>query len=246
VRETRTAVQADPTYSTKQITQTTQFEYPIAAILAREEVCSCIEDSGVLPNLSISSIEDALFVANALLGAGIPMIEISMNARDALDIISHLVKHAPTIIVGGGSVRNADMAGKCIDAGAKFLASDGLVAGVVERAAKDKIATISGGLTLTEVISAWDSGADFVKVVPCYAVGGPNYIQTLKASIPQARLIAAGGVNQLTALNYIKAGATSLGVGIELIPTEAIALRQSRRIQELARRFLTAVDTGRD
>jgi 2-dehydro-3-deoxyphosphogluconate aldolase/(4S)-4-hydroxy-2-oxoglutarate aldolase len=173
------------------------------------------------------------------------MIEISMNAPEALDIISHMVKHTPTIIVGGGSIRNADMAAKCIHAGAKFVATDGLVPGVVERAAKDTIATIAGGLTLTEVISAWDTGADFVKVVPCYAVGGPNYIQTLKAAIPQARLVAAGGVNQLTALNYIKAGATALGVGIELIPTEAIALRQTRRIQELSRRFLTAVDTGR-
>jgi 2-dehydro-3-deoxyphosphogluconate aldolase / (4S)-4-hydroxy-2-oxoglutarate aldolase len=99
---------------------------------------------------------------------------------------------------------------------------------------------------LTEVISAWDAGADFVKVVPCYAVGGPNYIRTLKAALLQARLIAAGGVNQVTAQNYIAAGAIGLSVGKELIPTEAIVLRQNRRIQELARRFLTAVDNGRE
>jgi 2-dehydro-3-deoxyphosphogluconate aldolase/(4S)-4-hydroxy-2-oxoglutarate aldolase len=98
---------------------------------------------------------------------------------------------------------------------------------------------------LTEVISAWDAGADFVKVVPCYAVGGHNYIRTLKAALPQVRLIAAGGVNQVTAKNYIVAGAIGLSVGSELIPTEAILLRQGRRIQELARRFLTAVDNGR-
>jgi len=246
VRETRTAVQADPTRSDEQVTLSTQFEYPVAATLTRDEICACIEDTGVIPTVGTASTEDALFVATTLLGAGIPMIEIRMNAPEALDIISHLAKHTPTIIVGVGSLRNADMAGKCIDAGAKFVATDGLIAGVVERAAKDKIATIAGGLTLTEVISAWDTGVDFVKVVPCYAVGGPSYIQTLKAAIPQARLVAAGGVNQLTALNYIKAGATALSVGIEVIPTEAIALRQSRRIQELARRFLTAVDTGRD
>jgi 2-dehydro-3-deoxyphosphogluconate aldolase/(4S)-4-hydroxy-2-oxoglutarate aldolase len=246
VRETRTAVQADPTRSAEQVTLSTQFEYPVVAPLTRDEVCACIEDTGVIPTVNTASAEDALFAATALLGAGIPMIEISVNAPEALDIISHLVKHAPKIIVGVGSIRKADMAGKCIDAGAKFVATDGLIAGVVERAAKDQIATIVGGLTLTEVISAWDTGADFVKVVPCYAVGGPNYIQTLKAAIPQARLVAAGGVNQLTALNYIKAGATALGVGIELIPTEAIALRQTMRVQELARRFLTAVDTGRD
>ncbi len=104
---------------------------------------------------------------------------------------------------------------------------------------------ISGALTLTEVISQWDAGADFVKVVPCHAMGGPKYIQTLKAVVPPARLIAAGGVTQLTALNYVMAGVAGLSVGEELIPKEAILLRQTRRIQELAHRFLTAFDSGR-
>jgi 2-dehydro-3-deoxyphosphogluconate aldolase/(4S)-4-hydroxy-2-oxoglutarate aldolase len=105
---------------------------------------------------------------------------------------------------------------------------------------------VLGALTLTEVIAAWDAGADFVRVMPCSAVGGHNYIRTLRAAIPQARLIAAGGVNQLTALNYMIAGSAALGLGKELIPTEAIELRQGRRIQELARRFLTAIDNGRE
>jgi 2-dehydro-3-deoxyphosphogluconate aldolase/(4S)-4-hydroxy-2-oxoglutarate aldolase len=149
------------------------------------------------------------------------------------------------VIVGAGSIRNAETARKCLDAGAKFLSTDGLVTGVVDFAVKERIATVAGALTLTEVIAAWDSGSDFVKVVPCYAVGGHKYIQTLKTAIPQARLIAAGGVNQITALNYAKAGVAALSVGSELAPTEAIYSRQSRRIQELAQRFLTAVDKGR-
>jgi 2-dehydro-3-deoxyphosphogluconate aldolase/(4S)-4-hydroxy-2-oxoglutarate aldolase len=245
MKETRIAVQGDPAVSTERITYSTQFEYPAAATLTKDEVCACIEDTGVIPTVTAASPEDALYIANALIEAGIPIIEISMNAPDAVDIVSHLAKHAPTTIVGGGSVRNADTARKCLDAGANFLATDGLVPGVVEFAVKQKIATVHGALTLTEVIAAWDSGSDFVKVVPCYAVGGHNYIRTLKAAIPQARLIAAGGVNQLTALNYVMAGVAALSVGNELIPTEAIALRQTRRIQELARRFLTAVDNGR-
>jgi 2-dehydro-3-deoxyphosphogluconate aldolase/(4S)-4-hydroxy-2-oxoglutarate aldolase len=125
------------------------------------------------------------------------------------------------------------------------VATDGMIPGVVEFVAKQDLVTIQGALTLTEVISAWDAGADFVKVVPCYAVGGPNYIRTLKATVPQARLIAAGGVNQLTAEKYAMAGAVALCMGKELIPTDAVVLRQTRRIQELARRFLAAVDTGR-
>jgi 2-dehydro-3-deoxyphosphogluconate aldolase / (4S)-4-hydroxy-2-oxoglutarate aldolase len=226
--------------------EATQFEYPSAATLTKGEVCACIEDTGLIPAVNEASMEDALFVADALLQAGVPILEISMNAPGAIDIISHVVKHAPATIVGVGSIRNADVARKCLDAGAKFLATDGLISGVVELAASQQIVTVLGALTLTEVISAWDAGADFVKVVPCYAVGGHNYIRTLKTALPQARLIASGGVNQVTAQNYILAGAIGLSVGKELIPTEAILLRQTRRIQELARRFLTAVDNGRE
>jgi 2-dehydro-3-deoxyphosphogluconate aldolase/(4S)-4-hydroxy-2-oxoglutarate aldolase len=243
--ESRILTQTGVVRSTKPVIHGTQFEYPAAATLTRDEVRSCVEDTGIIPSVNEGSKEDALFVADALLEAGIPIVEISMNAPEAIDLIFHLVKHAPTTIVGGGSVRNADTARKCLDAGARFLATDGQVPGVVEFACKEKIVVVPGALTLTEVIAAWDGGGDFVRVIPCYAVGGHNYIRTLKAAVPQARLIAAGGVNQLTASNYILAGATALSVGKELIPTEAVLLRQTRRIQELARRFLTAVDNGR-
>jgi 2-dehydro-3-deoxyphosphogluconate aldolase/(4S)-4-hydroxy-2-oxoglutarate aldolase len=245
MNDIRITVQKDLAETTKTVVHSSQFEYPIAATLTREEICACIEDTGIIPSLNIASIEDAIFVAETLVEAGIPIIEISMNEPAALDIIPHVVKHAPTVIVGAGSIRNAATARKCLHAGAKFLSTDGLVTGVVEFAVKEKIATVSGALTLTEVIAAWDSGSDFVKVVPCYAVGGPKYIRTLKTAIPQARLIAAGGVNQLTAVNYVMAGAAALSVGDELAPPEAIRSRQTRRIQELARRFLTAVDSGR-
>jgi 2-dehydro-3-deoxyphosphogluconate aldolase/(4S)-4-hydroxy-2-oxoglutarate aldolase len=245
MNETRIELKAEQARSTELTEDGTQFQHPTAATLTRNEVCTCIEDAGVIPAVSSASLEEVLFVADALAEAGIPVIEISMNDPDAIDVISHLVKHAPRIIVGAGSVRKAETARRCLDAGAKFLTADGLIAGVVEFAAKENIVAISGALTLTEVIAAWDTGSDFVKVVPCYAVGGHKYIRTLKAAVPQARLIASGGVNQLTAQNYIAAGAAALSVGGELIPTEAIQLRQTRRIQELARRFLTAVDNGR-
>jgi len=246
LNETRIVVQGDLARTAEQVSQTSQFDYPAAETLTKHEVCACIEDTGIVPSVAEASTEDAVFVAEALVEAGIPIIEISMNVSDAIDIVSHLVKHAPTTIVGVGSVRNADIARRCVEAGARFLSTDGLTPGVVEFASNEKLAAISGALTLTEVISAWDAGSDFVKVVPCYAVGGHNYIRTLKAAVPQARLIAAGGINQLTAVNYIMAGAAALEVGKALIPTEAIVLRQARRIQELAHRFLTAVDNGRD
>jgi 2-dehydro-3-deoxyphosphogluconate aldolase/(4S)-4-hydroxy-2-oxoglutarate aldolase len=245
LNETRLVVQGDSPQITELITHSTEFERPAVATQTRGEISACIEDTGVIPFVSEASPEDALFVAEALVAAGLPIIEISMNAPGAIDIISHLVKNAPTMIVGAGSIRNVDAACKCVDAGAKFLATDGAISGVVEFAAEENIVAIPGALTPTEVISLWDAGADFVKVVPCHAVGGHNYIQSLKAAVPPARLIAAGGVTQQTALNYAMAGVAGLSVGEDLIPTEAIMLRQTRRIQELARRFLTAVQNGR-
>jgi 2-dehydro-3-deoxyphosphogluconate aldolase/(4S)-4-hydroxy-2-oxoglutarate aldolase len=245
LNETRLVLQGDSPQITEPIRHFTEFEHPAGATQTKGEISACIEDTGVIPFVSEGSPEDALFVAEALVAAGIPIIEISMNGPDAIDVISHLVKYAPTMIVGAGNIRNVNTACKCVDAGAKFLATDGAISGVVEFAAEENLVAIPGALTPSEVISLWDAGADFVKVVPCYAVGGHKYIQSLKAAVPQARLIAAGGVTQLTALNYVVAGVAGLSVGEELIPKEAIVLRQARRIQELARRFLTSVQNGR-
>jgi 2-dehydro-3-deoxyphosphogluconate aldolase / (4S)-4-hydroxy-2-oxoglutarate aldolase len=245
MNETRIQTNTGTDLSTKPAVHSTPFEYPAAGTLTKGEVCACIEDTGIIPSLSEVSTEEALFVAEALVEAGIPIVKISMNDPEAISIISHLAKHATTTILGAGNIRNMETARKCLDAGARFLATDGLIPGIVEFAAKEGLVSVQGALTLTEVISAWDGGADFVKVVPCHAVGGHNYIRTLKDVIPQARLIAAGGVNQLTALNYIVAGASALSVGKELIPAQSIQLRQAGRIQELVRRFLTAVDKGR-
>ena len=119
------------------------------------------------------------------------------------------------------------MAHKCLDAGVSFLTSPGLNSKVVEFAAKNDIAVLPGALTPTEVIEAWEAGADFVKVFPCVDLGGDRYIKALKLALPQIPLVAAGGVNQQTADNYILAGASAIGVGTELIPPEAIERRQA-------------------
>jgi 2-dehydro-3-deoxyphosphogluconate aldolase / (4S)-4-hydroxy-2-oxoglutarate aldolase len=217
-----------------------------AGPLTREQVRVRIEEIGVIPAIRAAVSEDALFAAETIAGAGIPVVEISMTVPGAMSVISHMAKRAPEVIVGAGSILNADTAHRCLDQGAKFLASDGLVLDVVEFAAKESVVVIPGALTPTEIIAAWNAGSDFVKVFPCDAVGGHNYIRSMKVVLPQARLIAAGGVNQLTALELIRAGAAALGVGgDELFPEEAIWLRQGRRIQELARRLMSLVDKGR-
>ena len=117
---------------------------------------------------------------------------------------------------------------------------------VIEFAAKQGVIVIPGALTPTEVITAWGATSDFIKVVPCAQIGGEAYIGSLHRMFPNIPLIASGGVNQQNASRFILAGALALGIGRELIPTEAIRLRQVDRIGELARRFLSFVKSGRD
>ena len=110
---------------------------------------------------------------------------------------------------------------------------------------KKSVVVFPGVLTPTDVITAWKAGADFAKIFPCAQVGGPTYIRALKVPLPQVPLIASGGVNQQSAANFIRAGATALGIGSELIPHEALQRRQEAQIHELARRFLAMVKNTR-
>jgi 2-dehydro-3-deoxyphosphogluconate aldolase / (4S)-4-hydroxy-2-oxoglutarate aldolase len=213
--------------------------------MKRKDVCAQIQASGIIPSVRVPSAEDARFAAETISQGGIPIVEIAMTVPGAVRVISDLVKNAPNMIVGAGGVMDAETARRCFDAGAKFLTTDGLILEIVEYALKEDIVVFPGALTPTEVIAAWRAGSDFVKVVPCAAVGGENYIRALKTPLPQIPLIAAGGVNQQTACGYILAGAAAIGVGEALIPWEAVALRQSNRIRELARRFLNFVKFAR-
>ena len=160
-------------------------------------------------------------------------------------MIRQLALSLPDLVVGAGTVFDVETAERCLDAGARFITSTGLVMDVVEFALKRGIVTIPGALTPTEVITAWKAGADFVKIFPAASLGGDLYIRSLKVPLPQVPLIAAGGVNQQTATNFIIAGASALGVGMELMPRDAILLRQGHRIHELSRRFLNFVQEGR-
>lgn len=213
--------------------------------MKKEEVHARIEEIGIVPAIRASSTENARFAAEAVYHGGIPVVEIGMTVPGAIDLISSLAKSFPEMLVGVGSILDVDTARRCLDAGAQFITTDGLDLEVVEFAVKQHVVIFPGALTPTEVITAWKAGSDFVKVVPCAQVGGDSYIRALKTPLPQIQLIAAGGVNQLTALNFILAGATALGVGRELIPREAVRLRQADRIQELARRFISFVSNGR-
>jgi len=213
--------------------------------MKREEVRNRIKEIGIIPAIRVDSAEHALFAAEAVYQGGIPIVEISLTVPGATDVISRLVQQNPQLVVGAGSVWNAKMARTCLDAGAQFLTSDGLHLTVVEFAAKNAIVVFPGALTPTEVVTAWESGCDFVKVVPCAHIGGEGYMRSLHKMFPHIPLIAAGGVSQQTASQYILAGAAALGIGGELIPAGAIQRSQPDRIRELARRFVGLVKSAR-
>jgi len=211
----------------------------------KDEVCSRIREIGIIPAVRVLSGDDAHFAAEAVMHGGIPIVEITMTVPGALKLMTHLIQSDPTVIVGAGTVLNTETARACVDAGVRFITAPSFNPAIVEFAAKEGVAVMPGALTPTEVVTAWSAGADFVKVFPCSRTDGERYIKAMHAALPDIPLVPAGGVNQQNAGSFILTGATALGIGTELIPTEAIQRRQSKRIMELAHRFAKLVKDAR-
>jgi 2-dehydro-3-deoxyphosphogluconate aldolase/(4S)-4-hydroxy-2-oxoglutarate aldolase len=211
----------------------------------RDVVRARIEETGLIPAVRTSSADEARFAAETVSRAGIPLVEVTMTVPGALSVIADLVRKMPDLVVGAGTVLDVEIARQCVDAGATFVTSPGFDVRVVEFARKKGILVLPGALTPTEVTAAWQAGADFVKVFPCALLGGATYIKALKAPFPQVPLVAAGGVNQQTAADFIVAGAVAVGVGAELIPRRALEQREPAWILELAHRFLGIIKEAR-
>ncbi len=212
----------------------------------KQEMLARIEEIGIIPAVRASSAIDALFASQAVFSSGIPVVEITTTTPGAAGVISQLIRTDSRVIVGAGTVLDLHTARVCLDAGASFLTSTGLDPELVQFAREHDIAMIPGALTPTEVMMAKKAGAAFIKVFPCSNVGGPSYIRTLRGPFPDTRLIASGGVTQQTAADYIRAGADVLGIGHDLLPTEAVRARNTDWIHELARRFIGMVKQARD
>ena len=211
----------------------------------KEEVCAQIKKIGILPAIRVSSAEDALFAAGEMLKWGIPVVELTMTVPGAIGVITELARTSPALIVGAGTVLDIETARACVDAGAAFVTSPGMNPKIVEFTMRHDVAAIPGALTPTEVMIARDAGADLIKIFPCSQVGGPGYIKALKAPFPDVPFIASGGVDQVTASDFIRAGACALGIRGKLIPPEAIERRDRNWIHELAARFLAIVQRTR-
>src|SRR3989449_10151432 len=212
----------------------------------KQEVRDRVLEIGIVPVVRASSPGEARIAADAVCQGGIPIVEITMTVPGALDVIHELAKNsASDVLVGAGTVLNAEMARRCLDAGAQFLVSPGLNLQVVQLAAAEGKLMMAGALTPTEVITAWEAGSDFVKVFPCGQVGGAKYIKALKGPLPQVPLVPTGGVNLSTAAEFIEAGAVALGVGGELAQAEPLKSNKPEIIVENPRKFLAIVKHAR-
>src|SRR5271170_708077 len=208
----------------------------------KQKVRERIIEIGIVPVVRASSPAEACLAADAVCQGGIPIVEITMTVPGAIDVIRELVKNCGSdVLVGAGTVLNADAARRCIDAGAQFLVSPGLNLQTVAFAAREGKLIMAGALTPTEVMAAWDAAADFIKVFPCGQVGGAKYIKALKGPFPQIPFVPTGGVNLNTAAEFLEAGSVALGIGGELVQAEALKANKPEIIAENAKKFVEIV-----
>lgn len=212
----------------------------------KQQVRDQILEVGVIPVVRAGSAAEARLAAQAVCDGGIPIVEITMTVPGAVEVIRELRKSAAaSVLIGAGTVLDAEAARRCVDAGAQFLVSPGLNLPTVEFAVQNGTLMLAGALTPTEIITAWNAGSDFVKVFPCGQVGGARYIKSLKGPFPQILLVPTGGVNLNTAAEFIEAGAAALGVGGELVQADALKSGKSDVIVENARKFVAIVKQAR-
>ncbi|HEY1241193.1 MAG TPA: bifunctional 4-hydroxy-2-oxoglutarate aldolase/2-dehydro-3-deoxy-phosphogluconate aldolase [Bryobacteraceae bacterium] len=215
--------------------------------MTKAEVQRRILEVGIVPVVRAASPQQAILAAEAVADGGIPIVEITMTVPGAVEVIRELTRSlGKQVLVGAGTVLDAAAAARCLEAGAEFLVSPGFDLEMVQAALTYQKLVMPGALTPTEVIKVHQAGADFVKIFPCGNVGGPSYIKALKAALPQIPMIPTGGVNLTTAAEFLRAGASALGIGSELISRSELEAGNGSAISEIARRYVRIVDEVRN
>jgi 2-dehydro-3-deoxyphosphogluconate aldolase / (4S)-4-hydroxy-2-oxoglutarate aldolase len=218
----------------------------MATELSIDDAIRRIGEIGIVPVVRASSVEEANRAVEAICAGGIPIVEITMTVPNAVSVIRELVqRRAGDVLIGAGTVTNADQAESCLRAGAQFLVSPGLAVSVLSVARANAKLAIPGALTPTELMNAQEHGARIVKIFPCGNVGGAKYLKSLKAPFPQASLIPTGGVNAANAAEFIAAGAFALGVGADLVDAAALREGNLEKISAAARELVNAVASAR-
>jgi 2-dehydro-3-deoxyphosphogluconate aldolase / (4S)-4-hydroxy-2-oxoglutarate aldolase len=205
-----------------------------------------IERVGLIPVLRAKSVSQGRAVVDAMIAGGVTIVEVTMTVPGAVDLLKELKRaYGAALLLGSGTVTTAEQAQATIDAGAEFVVSPSLHPEVIRVTKANRKISCPGALTPTEAITAWDAGADYVKIFPCSAVGGANYLKALLAPFPHLKLIPTGGVTLQTAADFIRAGARALGVGSDLVNLAAVDAGKPETITETARAYLQVLADAR-
>lgn len=210
--------------------------------MTRQDTIQAILDTRIVPIVRTRTAEQALRAADAVQRAGIGILEIAMTVPRALQTIEKIAdKFGDETILGAGTVLDAETARACILAGADFLVTPALNRGTIEMGNRYSKCVIPGALTPTETVQAWEAGAGMVKIFPADALGGPSYIKALKAPLPHILMVPTGGVTPANASDFLRAGASAVAAGSELVNRAALDSGDFGRIESAARAFLDAV-----
>jgi len=214
--------------------------------MTKQAILSTIREIGLVPVVRTPSAESAVKAIEAIYEGGIRLAEVTMTVPGAVRVLEKLADHfGDRMLLGAGTVLDPETCRTCMLAGAQFFVTPALNFKTIEMAHRYSKPISPGALTPTEVLAAWEAGADIVKILPCDNVGGPKYIKALKGPFPQIEMIPTGGVSLTTAGDFLKAGACAVAVGGELIDSKTIKEGNYAIFTERARRFLDAVKTAR-
>ncbi len=212
----------------------------------KQTVLSFIKDVGIVPIVRTTSAESAVRTIDAIYAGGIRAAEITMTVPGAVKALEKVADaYGDKIVLGAGTVLDPETARICMLAGAEFFVTPTLKISTLEMAKRYSKAILPGAFTPTEVLTAWEHGADFVKVFPCGNAGGPKYIKALKAPLPQIEMIPVGGVNMDTAADFLRAGACAIAVGSDLVDGKTIAAEDYDVFTERARKYLEIIQATR-
>jgi 2-dehydro-3-deoxyphosphogluconate aldolase/(4S)-4-hydroxy-2-oxoglutarate aldolase len=214
--------------------------------MTSKEILAFITEVGMVPIVRTSSAESAILAVEAIYAGGIRAAEITMTVPGAIHALEKVAdKFGGKIVLGAGTVLDPETARACMLAGAEFFVTPNLRLSTIEMAKRYSKVICPGALTPTEVLTAWEAGADVVKIFPCGNVGGPKYIKALKGPFPQIEMIPTGGVNLETAGEFLKAGACAVAVGSELVDAKTVKEGRFDIIENRARQYLAAIAKAR-
>ena len=212
----------------------------------KSAVLKSLRTLGLVPVLRAESEAQALALASAIAAGGVTTLEVTMTVPGAIRVMRTLAEQRPDILIGAGTVLDAETARMCILEGAQYIVSPALNLKTIEMCHRYGVAILPGALTPTEIVTAWEAGADVIKIFPASALGGAKYLKSVKAPLPHVEMIPTGGCSIATAREFLEAGDFALGVGADLVDPKAIAEGHPETITENASKYLAIVRAYRE